>query len=112
LILDTHILILNVMKLLIAITVAEYRERLQEFFSEHQVPYYNEFEMKGMRKLSQQHRLGNWFGQGTMGVDNIAFLSFVGNEQADSLLQKLLQCKAEMPQCNINAYVIDVEKGV
>ncbi|MCT4588109.1 MAG: hypothetical protein N4A71_09835 [Carboxylicivirga sp.] len=100
------------MKLLIAITVAEYRERLQEFFSEHQVAYYNEIEMKGMRKLEKQHRLGNWFGQGTMGVDNIAFLSFVGNEQADSLLNKLLQCKAEMPQCNINAYVIDVEKGV
>lgn len=100
------------MKLLIAITVAEYRERLQEFFSEHQVSYYNEFEMKGMRKLEKQHRLGNWFGQGTLGVDNIAFLSFVDDKQADDLLDKLLRCKTEMPQCNINAYVIDVLKGV
>jgi len=100
------------MKLLIAITVAEYRERLQEFFSEHQVTYYNEIEAKGMRKLNKQHRLGNWFGQGTMGMDNIVFISFVGDEQADSLLENLLKCKAEMPQCNINAYVVDVEKGV
>ncbi len=100
------------MKLLIAITVAEYRERLQEFFSEQEVPYYNEFEMKGMSKLNKQHRLGNWFGQGATSIDNIAFLTFTGNEQADRLLEKLLQCKAEMPQCNINAYVIDVEKGV
>ncbi|MBR8534127.1 hypothetical protein KDU71_01015 [Carboxylicivirga sediminis] len=100
------------MKLLIAIAVAEYRERLQEFFSEHQVSYYNEIEMMGMRKLQKQHRLGNWFGQKSMGVDNIAFISFVGNEQADSLLENLLQCKAEMPHCNINAFVVDVEKGV
>ncbi len=100
------------MKLLIAIAVAEYRERLQEFFSEHQVSYYNEIEMMGMRKLQKQHRLGNWFGHKSMGVNNIAFISFVGNEQADSLLENLLQCKAEMPQCNINAYVVDVEKGV
>ncbi|TRX66572.1 hypothetical protein [Carboxylicivirga sp. M1479] len=100
------------MKLLIAITVAEYRERLQEFFSEHQVSYYNEIETKGMRKIEKQHRLGNWFGKQTMGVDNITFIAFVGNEQADGLLENLLQCKAEMPQCNINAYVIDVEKGV
>ncbi|WP_439182473.1 hypothetical protein [Carboxylicivirga taeanensis] len=100
------------MKLLIAIAVAEYRERLQEFFSEHQVPYYNEIEMMGMRKLQKEHRLGNWFGQKSMGVDNIAFVSFIGDEQANSLLDNLLKCKAEMPQCNINAYVIDVEKGV
>lgn len=106
-----HIALEN-MKLLIAIAVAEYRERLQEFFSEHKVSFYNEIEMKGMKKLEKQHRLGNWFGQRTMGVDNIAFISFIGDEQAESLLEKLMQCKAEMPQCNINAYVIDVEKGV
>ncbi|WP_430810476.1 MULTISPECIES: hypothetical protein [unclassified Carboxylicivirga] len=100
------------MKLLIAIAVVEYRERLQEFFSEHQVPSYNEIEMKGMRKLERQHRLGNWFGQVSKGTDNIAFIAFVDNEQADSLLENLLKCKAEMPQCNINAYVIDVEQGV
>ncbi|GEM_PF-4168597 len=100
------------MKLLIAITVAEYRERLQEFFSEQQVTYYNEIETKGMRKLEKQHRLGNWFGKNTVGVDNILFVAFVGDEQATSLLEKLLQCKAEMPQCNINAYVVNVENGV
>ncbi|MBK3516764.1 hypothetical protein [Carboxylicivirga marina] len=100
------------MKLLIAITVAEYRERLQEFFSEQHVSYYNEIEAKGMQKLEKQHRLGNWFGKGDFGMDNIIFISFVGNEQADSLLDKLLQCKAEMPQCNINAYIINVEQGV
>ncbi len=100
------------MKLLIAITVAELREHLQEFFSEQQVSYYNEFEMKGMRKLQNQHRLGNWFGKGTMGVNNIAFLAFVGDTQASSLLEKLLQCKAEVPHCEINAYVIDIAESV
>lgn len=100
------------MKLLIAITVAEFRDRLQEYFSEHQVPYYNEFETRGMRKLQNQHRLGNWFGKGSIGINNIAFLAFMDDAQANSLLEKLLQCKAEVPQCNINAYIVDVEKGV
>lgn len=100
------------MKLLIAITVVEFRDHLQELFSEHQVSYYNEFDMKGMRKLDNQHRLGNWFGKGSMGINNIAFLAFIGDTQAEGLLEKLLQCKAEMPQCNVNAYIVDVEKGV
>lgn len=100
------------MKLLIAITIAEYREHLQEFFSKHEVTYYNEVEMKGMQKLNKQHRLGNWFGQQSMGVNNIAFITLVSSEQADNLLNSLAECKNEMPRCNINAYVIDVEKGV
>lgn len=100
------------MKLLIAIAVAELREHLQEFFSEQQVTYYNEFEMKGMQKLQNQHRLGNWFGKGSMGVNNIAFIAFVGDVQASSLLEKLQQCKAEVSHCKIDAYVVDVVDGV
>ncbi|MCT4603401.1 MAG: hypothetical protein N4A59_10930 [Marinifilum sp.] len=101
------------MKLLIAITVAEYREQLQQFFSEQQVSFYNEIPMQGVKKLDKApHRLGNWFGQKNSAIDNIAFLSFIDDNQADGLLEALSHCKNKMPRCNIEAYVMNVEKGV
>ena len=101
------------MKLLVAITVAEYRAQLEQFFSQHQVGFYNEFELKGVRKMEQPpHRVGNWFGQGRRPINNIAFFSMVDDNQADNLLIDLLKCKKDMPGCDIHAYVINVEKGV
>lgn len=101
------------MKLLVAITIAEYREQLEEFFSKHQVGFYNEFEMRGVRKMEKPpHRLGNWFGSGRRPVNNIAFFSIVENDQADNLLIELMQCKKEMANCDMHAYVLNVEKGV
>jgi len=101
------------MKMLVAVTVAEYREKLEQFFSEQNVPFYNEFEVKGVEKSAKTpHRVGNWFGQGKRSVNNIAFFTMIDDEQADNVMIDLMQCKKDMPNCNIHAYILNVEKGV
>ncbi len=101
------------MKLLITITVAEYKERLQEFLSKYEVPSYNEIEMQGVRKLAKPaHRLGNWFGQETRGINNVAFIAVVNQEQGEALINEFSVCKETMPSCNIQAFMVDIEKGI
>ncbi len=101
------------MKLLIATTVVEYKERLQEFLSKHEVPFYNELEMQGVRKMVKPpHRLGNWFGQEARGINNVAFLAVVSEEQGSALLESFSVCRENLPSCNIQALIIDIEKGI
>ncbi len=101
------------MKLLVAITVAEYREKLEEFFSQHQVKFFNEFDVTGVNKPERApHRVGNWFGSNALTTDNIVFFTMIDDDQADNLLIDLNQCKKDMPNCNIQAYVLNIEKGM
>ncbi|TLX71522.1 hypothetical protein E9993_20435 [Labilibacter sediminis] len=101
------------MKLLVAVTVAEYQEKLEQFFSDQKVPFYNQFEVNGVSKSEKpEHRVGNWFGQSKMPTNNIAFFTMVEDHQADNLFIDLMNCKKEMPNCNIHAYILNIEKGV
>lgn len=100
------------MKLLIAITVVQYKERLQEFFSKNEVAFYNEIEMNGVKKLGNQHRLGNWFGQTTEGIRNVAFVAPVSEEQGEQLLQDFSVCREKMQNCSIQAFIVPIEKGI
>lgn len=110
---DSYITNLISMKLIVAITVAEYRERLEEFFSKQQINFYNEVDVKSMSKSNfHEHRVDNWFGQSKEPTNNIAFFTMVNDEQADNLLIDLMNCKKEMPNCNIHAYIMNIEKGV
>lgn len=98
--------------MLFTTSAAEYREQLQKFFSEHNVTFYNEFEVNGVEKTNKAHRLGNWFGQTNQGIEKIAFFTMVEDSQAEELMEKLEDCKLEMPGCNLHAYLLNVEKGV
>ncbi len=101
------------MKMLIATTVAEYREKLEQFFSVQNVPFYNEFEIKGVEKSAKApHRVDNWFGKGRSSINNIAFFTMIDDEQADNIMIDLMNCKRDMPNCNIHAYILNVEQGV
>lgn len=101
------------MKMLVATTVAEYRERLQKFFSEQDVVFYNEFEIKGVDKsYKKPHRVDNWFADGSRPMQHIAFFTMVNEEQADKIINELNTCKKDIPNCNIKAYVLNVEKYV
>lgn len=99
------------MKLLITTAIAEHREQLQEIFSEHKVPYYNEMEMKGVKRLNDQHRLGNWFGTGTVGLENIAFISLMSQEQANGLFKELIEREDSSNNRIFSAYILDVDKA-
>lgn len=99
--------------MLVATTVAEYREQLQEFFSKQEVPFYNEFEVSGVDKTHKKtHRVDNWFSDSNKPIDHIAFFTMVNDQQADLIIENLNDCKANMPNCNIRAYVLNVEKHV
>ncbi|WP_075601726.1 hypothetical protein [Saccharicrinis aurantiacus] len=100
------------MKLLIATTVIEYREQLQEIFSEYKVPYYNEIEMKGVKRMVDQHRLGNWFGTGTAGLENIAFVSLMSEEQSSSLFKVLTEYEDSAKNKVFSVYILEVNKAI
>jgi hypothetical protein len=101
------------MKMLIATTVAEYREKLQQFFSEQDVAFYNEFEVKGIDKNhTKTHRVNNWFSGGNVPLEHIAFFTLVDDDQAKNIINNLNVCKKDMPNCNIKAYVLNVEQTV
>ncbi|WP_075590115.1 hypothetical protein [Labilibacter marinus] len=101
------------MKLLVAVTVEEYREKLEEFFSEQGVNSFNEFEVNGVRKPEKApHRAGNWFGSNATSTSSIAFFTMIQDEQADKLLIELSHCKKNMPNCNIQAYILNIENGL
>lgn len=101
------------MKLLLAVTVAEYRKKLQEFFSNQNINVYNEFEVTGVNKPEKApHRVGNWFGSNAIANQNIAFFTMVNNEQAENILIDLSNCKKEMPNCNIQAYILNIEQAM
>ena len=99
------------MKLLLAVTVAEYKEKLQEFFSNHNITSYNEFDVTNVNKPDKNpHRLDNWFfGNNAITSSSIAFFTIVQDEQAQSILDDLNQCKTEMPNCNIQAFILNIE---
>ena len=99
------------MKLLLAITIADYREKLEEFFTKQNINAYNHFDVTGIKKPDKTpHRVGNWFfGNNATSTDNIAFFTIVQDEQAENILQDLNQCKEEMPSCNIEAYILNIE---
>ena len=101
------------MKLLLTITVAEYRKKLEEFFNKQNITSYNEFEVTGVNKPEKApHRVGNWFGNNEASNNNIAFFTMVQNEQAENILIDLNNCKKEMPNCNIQAYVLNIENAL
>ncbi len=101
------------MKLLVAVTVAEYREKLEEFFSNQNINSYNEFEVTGINKPEKTpHRAGNWFGNNAANTQNIAFFTMVQDQQAENILIDLNHCKAEMLNCNIQAYILNIENGL
>ncbi|SMO39406.1 hypothetical protein SAMN06265379_101502 [Saccharicrinis carchari] len=98
------------MKLLVAIAVAEYRERLEQFFSHQNVKSYNMFDVTGVIKPDKApHRAGNWFGSNAPTIQNVAFFTVVSEEQAKNILKELDHCKQEMPDCNINAHILNIE---
>ncbi|MCW3805943.1 hypothetical protein [Plebeiibacterium marinum] len=101
------------MKMLVATTVEEYREKLQQFFSEQKVQFYNEFEVKGVDKgYKSKHRVGNWFSDGDYSTDHIAFFTIIEDDQANQIMANLNQCKNDMPKCNIKAYILNIEQMV
>jgi len=102
------------MKLLLTITIAEYKEKLQEFFSNQNITSYNEFDVTGVNKPEKApHRADNWFfGNNATSTNNIAFFAMVQDEQAENILIELNRCKAEMPNCNIQAYILNIENGL
>ncbi|MGQ1786624.1 MULTISPECIES: hypothetical protein [unclassified Saccharicrinis] len=102
------------MKLLLAVTVAEYREKLEEFFSNQKITSYNHFDVTGIKKPDKApHRAGNWFfGSNAISTDNIAFFTIVQDEQAENILIDLNRCKAEISNCNIQAYILNIENAL
>ncbi len=99
--------------MLVATAVAEYREKLQQFFSEQKVPFYNEFEVKGVDKTQKpQHRVGNWFTYNENPYNLVTFFTIVEDEQAKNIMNSLNQCKIEMPNCKIRAYILNIENAV
>ncbi len=101
------------MKMLVATTISEYKFKLEEFFANQNIPFYNEFELKSVDKSGKpEHRVGNWFAQGKNPYNHMAFFAIIEDEQADNLLIDLSQCKKEMPDCKMHAYIINIEKGL
>jgi len=101
------------MKLVIAITIAQFRERLDEFFSKQQINFYNEIDIKSVSKSNlHEHRFDNWFGQSKEPTNNIAFFTMINDDLADKLLIDLTNCKKETPNCTIQAHIINIEKSV
>jgi len=98
------------MKLLLAVTVSEYREKLEEFFSNQKINSYNVFDVTGVNKPEKApHRVGNWFGSNPLTIENVAFFTVVRNEQAENILIELNNCKKKMPDCKIDAYILNIE---
>ncbi len=101
------------MKMLIATAVQEYREKLEQFFSEQNVSFYNELEVKGVDKTGKkQHRVGNWFSYNEHPYNLVTFFTIIDDEQADNIMESLNQCKMEMPNCKIRAYILNIEKSI
>lgn len=100
------------MKMLFTTSATNHSEQIQKIFSEHNVTFYNEFEVGSIEKTKKPHRLGNWFGHGSQPLGKIAFFTMIDDDQAENLMQKLEKCKHEMPDCNLHAYLLNIEKGV
>ena len=98
------------MKLLVAMAVAEYRERLEQFFSNQNIKSYNMFDVTGVNKPDKApHRVGNWFGSNAPTTQNVAFFTIISEEQAKNVLIELENCKKELPDCNIKAHILNIE---
>ncbi|GAF02354.1 hypothetical protein [Saccharicrinis fermentans] len=102
------------MKLLFVITIADYREKLEEFFTKQNINSYNLFDVTGVKKPDKTpHRAGNWFfGNNAASTDNIAFFTVVEDAQAQNILEDLNRCKDEIPDCNIQAYVLNIDSSL
>ncbi len=98
--------------MLFTTSAANHSEQIQKIFSEHNVTFYNEFEVGGIEKIKKPHRLGNWFGHGNQPLSRIAFFTMVEDEEAKNLMLKLEECKKKIPDCKLHAYLLNIEKGV
>ncbi len=99
--------------MLVATAVEEYRQKLEQFFGEQNVPFYNELEVKGVDKTGKkQHRVGNWFTYNENPYNLVTFFTIVEDDQADKIMESLSQCKIEMPNCKIRAYILNIEKSI
>ena len=102
------------MKVVIVLCVKAFHEELMKIFNELNILAFSETDVRGFKhEENQVSMVPNWFGSEENHYNSIANFSFVNEEQANMVLDKVALFNDSLDCCSpMHAFMLNVEKTV
>ena len=102
------------MKVVIVLCVKEFRDDLNEILRDLDVQAYSETDVRGVK---HEHQVGmqveNWFGSEENPYNSVANFTFVSDDKAELILERISQFNDNLECCSpMHAFMLNVEKKV
>lgn len=99
------------MKLLIVLSIKEFREKVAELLQKSEVSRFSVIDMVGYKR-NKRSPYDNWFGANADNAktNSILLFSFTTKEKAENVIKSIDQCNEEVQNTYpVHAFVLDVE---
>lgn len=99
------------MKLVVVLSITEYRERVAKMLHEAGITRFSTVQITGYKKMKSNPAM-NWFGRGSAGekTNSVLLFSFAPEEIADHVVESINQCNDEHPgRYPVHAFVLTVD---
>ena len=101
------------MKLLIIITINQFKEDIRNLLSENQVSLITETDVDSFKADYEQTNENNWFGDRHNPINSTKFLAFIKDEKIEFILNQIKEYKNDKRCLNsLQALVLDGIKSV